>query len=236
MLCFFMFLMTVSSAPLALVHEKQAKNYVALFQNKTLLSELAEADPGTLNTILGLLEGLLDASVVLSLKYTTDVEDALGAKNDATATLAAAVIDQTTAREEETAAKAALETTVVDVGTADRLVVACTTTLTDATTHHEEKVGELNDKQAGVDAESATLRDTIALIQTLLPAEVEDKCVLCDCKAYNETTKTYSNCKFMTPGTCTKYCVRCEQDGTTPMAGNWPQHDDECLAYSRTFQ
>jgi len=164
-----MFLMTVSSAPLALVHEKQAKNYVALFQNKTLLSELAEADPEVLNTILGLLEGLLGESLALSLKYTTDVENALGDKNAASAALADAVIDQTTANDDKTAAAAVLSGTVVDVGTADRLVEESTTALSDAMDHHAAKVSELEDKQPGVNAESDTLRDTIALIQTLLP-------------------------------------------------------------------
>jgi len=60
MLCFFLFLMTVSSVPLALVNEKQAKNYVDLFQNKTVLSEAPEGYPGTLNLLQFKLKALLD--------------------------------------------------------------------------------------------------------------------------------------------------------------------------------
>lgn len=234
MLCFFMLLMTVSSAPLALVPEKittDAQNYVALFQNKTLLSELAEADPTTLRSILDLLEGLLGVSQAASLKYTTDVSDALAAKSAASATLAEAVNNQTDANEDRRDANTALIAAGVAVGTADDAVVDYTGIYNAADAHHQEMVEQLNTKQPGVDAESETLAETITLVESLLPVVV-DRCVPCSCSGWDG--QLYSNCRLVTSSNkCTGYCAKCQEDGTTPMAGNAYGHGAKCEEYSR---
>jgi len=197
MLCFFMFfLITVSSAPLDLVHGKQSSKHVtemishlnllkpshlseptpphlsqAFFQNKTFLSELAEADPGTLNTILGLLNDLRDASKAASLAFTTDVTTALSDKDAKSDILAAAVLNETQSTTAKTAADLALQV-------ADLAKTQATSNFDAAVLHHTAMVTELNDKQPGVDAETETLESTITLIETLLPVvPCTDDCV-----------------------------------------------------------
>jgi len=176
------FLMTASSAPLDLVHGKQASKHVtemmshphlsqALFQNKTFLTELAEADPETLNTILGLLNDLLDASEAASLAFTTDVTTALSDKDAKSDILTAAVLSETQSTTAKTAADLALEV-------AGSAKTQATSNFDAAVLHHTAMVAELNDKQPGVDAETQTLESTIALIETLLPeVPCTDDCV-----------------------------------------------------------
>jgi len=182
MLRFFMFfLMTVSSTPLGLVHGKQASKDVAemmshphlseaLFQNKTFLSELAEADPETLNTILGLLNGLLDVSEAASVAFTTDVIAALNDKNTKSGILAEATSNQTKSNTAKTAADLAVEVAQGAVITAQGAVITATSEFEAADVHHTAMVDELNDKQPVMDAESETLRSTIVLVESLLPA------------------------------------------------------------------
>jgi len=186
MLCFFMFfLMTVSSAPLGLVHGKQESKHVAeimshprlsqaLFQNKTFLSELAEADPGTLNTILGLLNDLLSVSEAASRAFNTDVIAALTDKNAKSVILATATSTQDWCGNAKTAADLALEV-------AQGAVTEANGQFDTAVLHHTAMVDELNDKQPGVDAESETLRSTILLVESLIPAP--------DCSCYGPTAK-----------------------------------------------
>jgi hypothetical protein len=157
--------MTVSSAPMDLMHERQATEASksvtemlsqplsqALFQNKTFLSELANADPGTVNTIMGLLNDLLSASVAASIAFTTDVNTALvdeNAKN--------LVLSQAT--NAKTAADAAFTLATSEFDAAD--------------IHHTAMVDELAAKQPGVNAESDAIRSTIAIVRTLLPQSAQ---------------------------------------------------------------
>jgi len=163
----FLLMTTVSSAPMDLMSEKQASKSVtemmsqpllslALLQNKTFLSELAKADPGTLNTIMGLLNDLLDASIAASIAFTTDVNTALIDQNAKTTILASATENQTNANNAKTAADSAFTKATSDF---DAAVI-----------HHTTMQDELTDKQPGVDAESDTLRSVIASVRTLTPA------------------------------------------------------------------
>jgi hypothetical protein len=158
-------LMTVSSAPMDLMHKRLASKSVtemmsqplslALFQNKTFLSELAKADPDTLNTIIGLLNDLLDASIAASIAFTTDVNTALTERNAMTTLLAQATTSQTNANNAKTAA--------------DSAFTQATSDFNFAVNHHTAMVDELNDKQPGVNEESETLRSILVLVRTLLP-------------------------------------------------------------------
>jgi hypothetical protein len=124
----------------------------ALFQNKTFLSELANADPGTVNTIMGLLNDLLSASVAASIAFTTDVNTALvdeNAKN--------LVLSQAT--NAKTAADAAFTLATSEFDAAD--------------IHHTAMVDELAAKQPGANAESDAIRSTIAIVRTLLPQSAQ---------------------------------------------------------------
>jgi len=169
MLCFFMFLlMTVSSTPMDLVQKQASKSVTemmsqplsqALFQNKTFLSELAKADPGTLNTILGLLNDLLGASIAASIAFTTDVDTALVDETAKTVILATATNNQTNANNAKIAA--------------DLAFTEATSDFDAAVTHHTAMKDELADKQPGVRAESGTLRRTIDIVRTLLPESAQ---------------------------------------------------------------
>jgi len=180
MLSFFMILMTVSSAPLDLVNKKQSSNYVTeimshprfsevLLQNETLLSELAEADPGTLETILGLLNGLLDDSEAASVAFTTDVTNALAARVAKQDEVVGCVLTHNGAVSAVDAANLTLIGAVSDERQAAGAVTDATSDYDAAARHHTAMVDELNENQPGMDAESETLRSTIALIRTLLP-------------------------------------------------------------------
>jgi len=234
------FLMTVSSAPLDLVHGKQASKHVtemmshphlsqALFQNKTFLTELAEADPETLNTILGLLNDLLDASEAASLAFTTDVTTALSDKDAKSDILAAAVLSETQSTTAKTAADLALEVAV-------SAKTQATSNFDAAVLHHTAMVAELNDKQPGVDAETQTLESTIALIETLLPeVPCTDDCVstpgwvvarnpICTCQWMEST------CGPMRRGECLEHGgdVTCQWIylATARESPHWPQMYD----------
>jgi len=187
MLCFFMFfLMTVSSTPLDLVHGKKENKDVsnmmsqhrfsqALFQKKNFLSELAKADPASLNIIFGLLKDLLRVSQAASRVFTTDVNNALNDKNAKSVIVADALSNQTKSNTAKTAADLAKSSADLASEQADLALAGANGAVTTATAnfdtadlHHSSMVAELNDKQPGVDAESETLRSTIALIKTLI--------------------------------------------------------------------
>jgi len=62
-------------------------------------------------------------------------------------------------------------------------------------------------------------------------------CVECTCKQWDSDTEMYSDCYRQDRDSCSRgYCVRCEQDGTTPMPGDWTTHNDECKAYSERVE
>jgi len=175
------FLMTVSSAPLGLVHGKQASKHVAeimyhpglsqaLFQNKTFLSELVEADPETLNTILGHLNELLAVSQAASLAFTTDVSAALSAKDVAQGALTEATSEFAQSDTTKIAADLALDV-------AQGALTEATSEFNVASSYHTAMVDELNDKQPGVDAETEPLRSSRTLIETLIPAGARDAAI-----------------------------------------------------------
>jgi len=116
------------------------------------------------------LNGLLDVSEAASVAFTTDVIAALNDKNTKSGILAEATSNQTQSNTAKTAADLALEVAQGAVKVAQGAVITATSEFDAADKHHTAMVDELNDKQPGVDAESETLRSTIVLIETLLPA------------------------------------------------------------------
>jgi len=60
-----------------------------------------------------------------------------------------------------------------------------------------------------------------------------DYCVECTCNGYDHDKHMYYDCQRQSRDYCKKgFCVRCKQDGVTPMSGHYTRHNEECSAYS----
>jgi len=60
------------------------------------------------------------------------------------------------------------------------------------------------------------------------------KCTRCSCMSWNKQKSEYNNCLQYTGKCPGGFCVKCEEDGTTPMPGFWQKHTKECAKYDGT--
>ena len=57
-------------------------------------------------------------------------------------------------------------------------------------------------------------------------------CTDCECEDW-DGQKYYSTCRLTTESEpCSRFCVKCEADGVTPMPGIYTKHEAECELYS----
>merc|ERR1719193_230789 len=64
-----------------------------------------------------------------------------------------------------------------------------------------------------------------------------DYCVECTCSGYDSKRSKYYGCRRQNRYDCNKgFCVRCQQDGVTPMPGFYTRHNEECSAYSNRVE
>lgn len=134
-----------------------------IIQNKTLLSQLAEADPAVVNQIIGLLENLLEENTILSDGLQADVDQALIYKNANASDLAAAQDDKTDADEALAAAIIVVNDRQDDF---DAAVIA-----------HGLKVQDQADQQPILTTEAGIINEALDLLRGLIGQTVTPKTV-----------------------------------------------------------